>query len=83
MLGQMLNCVTEVALMVMFLACVDSLQNMSCKLCHRNIILIRPELESRGLSPITCYLKHRYVLRNTVTTLEQYGCLLDLGQHLL
>jgi hypothetical protein len=86
MLEQMLNCFTVVALMVMFLACLDSLQNMSCKLRHRDIILIRPELESRGLRPITCYLKNRYVLKNTVSTLEQcdvqFIYLLGLGQHL-
>lgn len=63
MLVQMLNCgtvtVTVVALMVIFLSSLDSLQNMSCKLCHRDIIMIRPDLESRGLRPISCYLKHR------------------------
>jgi len=62
MLEQMLNCDTvtrycngsdgDVPCLL------DSLQNMSCKLCHRDIILTRPLLESRGLRPINRHLNH-------------------------
>jgi len=59
MLEQMLNCDTVTC----YCSGSDgdvpySLQNMSCKLCHRDIILTRPLLGSRGLRPICRYLKH-------------------------